>query len=199
MEPPQTYHAASQLLLMFIALWQFSFNISNSAITALLRFFRFFFKYIGINLVYAPLTELSDKIPLSLSSFYKVINLHGIKYEKYVVCPACSSVYENSHCIKHKANGTAESKNCTHVFFPNHPQRSRRKPCSHVLLKKVRTKRSYIFRPIKTYPYRPLRLSIEQLIKRNNSFLDDCEKWRTREVPNGYLCDIHDGLMWKEF
>ena len=150
-------------------------------------------------MVYAPLTELSDKIPLSLSSFYKVINLHGIKYEKYVVCPACSSVYENSHCIKHKANGTAESKNCTHVFFPNHPQRSRRKPCSHVLLKKVRTKRSYIFRPIKTYPYRPLRLSIEQLIKRNNSFLDDCEKWRTREVPNGYLCDIHDGLMWKEF
>lgn len=125
---------------------------------------------------YAPRIELSNKVPLSLSSFYKVVNISEVEYEKYVVCPACSSVYENSHCVKHRANGTMKSKNCTHVFFPNHPQRACRKPCSNVLLKKVRTKRSYIFSFIKSYPYKPLRLFIEQLIKRNNYFPDDCEK-----------------------
>lgn len=145
------------------------------------------------------LTELSDYIPLSLDGFYKAVNIHGEQYEKYVVCPACDSVYESDYCIKRKANGTIEPKNCTHVSYPNHPHVSRRMPCSSVLLKKVRTKVGHIFRPIKTYPYKSLRLSIEQLIKMNPSFLDICEKWRSRVVPDGYICDIYDGLIWQDF
>ena len=62
---------------------------------------------------------------------------------------------------------------------------------------KVRTKAGHIFRPIKTYPYKSLRLSIEQLVKKNPSFFDDCEKWRHRTVPDGYICDIYVSLFWK--
>ena len=25
------------------------------------------------------------------------------------------------------------------------------------------------------------------------------EKWRTRSVPDGYLCDVYDGLIWRKF
>ena len=37
-----------------------------------------------------------------------------------------------------------------------------------------------------------------QLIKKKG-FIDKCERWRTREVPDGYLCDIYDGKTWKHF
>ena len=48
------------------------------------------------------------------------------------------------------------------------------------------------------YPYRPLRKSIEQLAKRQG-FIESCEKWKTRQPPDEYLCDVYDGLVWRKF
>lgn len=28
---------------------------------------------------------------------------------------------------------------------------------------------------------------------------DMCEQWRQRIVPAGYLCDVYDGKVWKDF
>ena len=47
---------------------------------------------------------------------------------------------------------------------------------------------------VKVYPKR----SIEQLVKRKG-FVSSYEKWRTRSVPDGYLCDVYDGLIWRKF
>ena len=52
--------------------------------------------------------------------------------------------------------------------------------------------------PIKVYPYKCLKKSIEKLVKREG-FLENCEKWRKRIVPEGFLCDIYDGALRKKF
>ena len=59
------------------------------------------------------------------------------------------------------------------------------------LLKRVRTKCGYVLSPIKVYSYKHLKKSIElqHLVKRKG-FVDSCERWRAREVPEGFICDI---------
>lgn len=79
-----------------------------------------------------------------------------------------------------------------------HSHISRRIPCGTTLLKTIRRKGRYDLEPFKVYCYKSLRQSIEQLIKRKG-FIDKCERWRSREVPDGYLCDIYDGANWKHF
>lgn len=101
-------------------------------------------------------------------------------------------------CVRVKANGETESEYCKHVQYPMHPHVSRRRPCGALLLKKVRTKSGYTLRANKVYSYKSLKNSIQQLAKRKG-FLANCEKWRDRQVPDGYVCDIYDGLVWKQF
>ena len=60
---------------------------------------------------------------------------------------------------------------------------------NHTLLKTIRRKGSSILEPFRVYCYKSLWQSIEQLVKRKG-FIDKYEKWRSREVPDGYLCDI---------
>ena len=105
---------------------------------------------------------------------------------------------EYNDCVEVRRNGQKESKRCQHVHFPNHPHASRRNPCEAILVKKVRAKQGYILSPIKVYPYKPLKTPIEQFAKRKG-FLLSCEKWRTRSVPDGFLCDIYDGKIWERY
>lgn len=30
-------------------------------------------------------------------------------------------------------------------------------------------------------------------------FLEKCEKWRSRKVSDGYICDVFDGAVWRSF
>ena len=52
-----------------------------------------------------------------------------------------------------------------------------------------------MLRPIKVYPYKSLKKSVQELVKREG-FLTNCEKWRTRAVPDDYVCN---GSVWKQF
>ena len=184
-------------LLAILVLWQFSFKISNAALTALLKILKQFFLYIGHVFELKPIHRIGDCIPLTLSTVYRNLSLKKYDFNTFVVCPSCHSIYDYSKCFEVKF-GRKESKKCSHVFHPNHPHISHRKPCDTTLLKTVRRKRSYDLEPFKVYCYKSLRQSIEQLVKRKG-FIDKCEKWRSREVPDGYLCDIYDGAVWKHF
>ena len=84
------------------------------------------------------------------------------------------------------------------MYYPNHSQKSRRKQCEAILLKKDKIKNGHALTPIKVYPYKSLQKSIEQLVRREG-FLASCEKWRNRSVPDGHLCDIYDGHIWKRY
>jgi len=52
--------------------------------------------------------------------------------------------------------------------------------------------------PFKTYCYYPLYKSLPQILQRS-SYLELCEKWRSRVVPERVLSDVYDGRVWKEF
>ena len=105
------------------------------------------------------------------------------------------TIYESDDCIEMSLIGhQKESKRCRHVHYPNHPRASSRTLCGSLLLKKVRCKSGYKLSPIKFYPYKCLRKSIEQFVKREG-FLENCEKWRKWIVSEGFLCDIYVGAL----
>ena len=90
-------------------------------------------------------------------------------------------------------------KTYSYVPFPNHPQKSKRKPCGQNLLRKVTlkggTEKLYSF---KVYCYKSIRERLSDTLA-GPTIASRCEEWRDRITPEGYLCDIFDGKVWKEF
>ena len=187
-----------KVLLMFLTMWQFAFKISNSAITALLRFMRYFILSIGRAFSCDAIMDIAHSVPLTLSTVHKLISLENDHFVNFVVCPKCDSVYEFQDCIDMDNNGLQQAKDCSHIDFPNHPQASHRNPCGAKLLKQVRRKHGSSLVPIKVYPYMSLKESFGKFVKRE-SFLAICEQWRIRTPPQGFLCDIYDGKVWQMF
>jgi len=185
-----------KVLLIFLATWQYAFKISNNAMTNLLCFLKFFVKSIGIAFGNDKIKTNSDSVPSNFNALHKCLHSFENDFISYVVCPTCSSVYEYNDCVVTRANGIKESKDCSHISYPNHPHLSRRKPCGTTLLKKVQTKSGYILKAFKTYPYMPLSKSLSRLLNKDN-FIMKCQKWRSRIVPEDYLCDVYDGRVWK--
>ena len=178
-----TFLGQLKLLLYFIVIWQFAFNISNAAITNLLHFMKHFISALGHAFRSDTMQDMGDALPVTLQSVHRLISLQDNDFIKYVVCPKCESIYDYKNCFVIARNGQKESKNCVHVSFPNHPQLARRTPCGAMLLKKVRVKHGYVLSTIKAYPYKPLRRTVELLAKRKG-FLQCCEHWRDRAVPH---------------
>ena len=81
-------------LLKFLIIWQFAFRISNAAITALLHLFKQFFLYFGRVFHCKQLQEMSDAVPLTLSTIHRLLSIKEDDFDLYVVCPSCDSVYE---------------------------------------------------------------------------------------------------------
>lgn len=176
-------------------LWQFTFKVSNAAFTALLQIIKQFFIYAGHSLGLTSVQEIGESIPLTLAAVYRLMNIQSNDFETYVVCPVYHSIYSYHSCYETKF-GQKESKLCSHVAHPKHVHKNQRKPCGATLLKKVRKKGGYDLEPFKVYPYKSLR--VERLAQRKG-FLEKCEKWRSREVSGGYICDVFDGAVWRSF
>ena len=182
-------------------LLQFAYNLSNAAVSSLLRFLKFFIRELGIAFQCQPLVLASNHIPVRLGTVHSLFGIKEREFIKYVVCPKCHSVYNYEDCVnKSTSHGRSTSKLCKHIAYPNHPHQSRRTPCDTLLLKTVKTKRGISLQPFKIYPYCSLRYSMASLASRT-SFLDECEKWRNRLVraPPSLLGDIYDGAIWKQF
>lgn len=133
--------------------------------------------------------------------------MHGVKklcgnmadkFEKYVVCPRCHSIYLYADCFT-IVGGRKVPKNCPHIAYPKHSQSSRRKACNETLLSEVTlangTKRYY---PRKVYCYMPLISSLSSLLEKEG-IVEACEHWRLRSIPSGVYGDIYDGRVWKQF
>ena len=184
-------------ILFFLLFWQFSFKVSNAAMMCLLRFLKFFILLIGNAFNSSPIVHIGNRVPLSISYLHKLININKTDFDIYVVCPDCDSIYEFDDCIERRC-GNFESKHCKYVHFPNHPILCHRKTCNTLLLKKVRCKNGTNYRPVKCYPYMPLKKSIARLAKKKN-FIKNCELWRERQIHQNILCDIYDGEVWETF
>ena len=138
-----------------------------------------------------------------LIMYKNVLSCTGISstdFIEYVVCPSCHSVYAFEDCIE-SIGREKRPKPCSHLPYPNHPHRSRRRPCGASLLKTVRNGRGHHkLVPIKVFAYMPLSKSLKIVAKRPG-FLAACEQWRDRQcfIPTSCLGDIYCGQIWYDF
>ena len=195
---PQTTWMFSLMswLCLFLALWQYTFSITDTALEHLIKFLKAFFMVLGQRSSEA--TVLAAMMPPSLYMLFKHIGCNKIEFRKYVVCTSCYKLYKLEDCIE-TVQGIPYSKLCSNVLYPNHPQKQHRRPCGQLLMMKfVTASGKTLLYPLKTYCYLPVQKSLELLVSRKG-FMDSCEVWRKRESIDGIYSDIYDGKIWKEF
>jgi len=185
-------------MLVFLLLWSSFYKISATALNHLVKFLQYALFTIATNSV--KLTELVAVFPTSLYLVKKYFGLLSDEFDQYVICPKCGSLYAFTECVETTATGELLPKLqiCNHVAFREHPHMSRRQPCGHRLLKEVNTQKGKNYYPLKAYCYYSIRQSIAKILGRNDN-LNRCEEWRRRSIPDGYLADIYEGAVWKEF
>lgn len=181
---------------LFLALWQYVFGITDTALEHLIKFMKAFFTVLGNRS--DDLLNLAALMPPSLYLFRKRMECELTQFEKYVVCQKCFKLYKMNECIE-KIRGITYSKKCNNILFPNHPSRQYRKPCGQLLMMTFETSsgRKLLY-PLKTYCYMSIQKSLKILIERPG-FLNKCEEWRTKPTYPNIMSDIYDGNLWKEF
>ena len=188
-------------LLLFLLLWQAMFKVADRAIVLLLKFFKLFLTGIGKILQAKVLLKFAKIIPETLYLIEKNLGLQKDSFIRYAVCPKCKTLYNYEDCIRRKPNGEAVSAKCSHVSYPHHPHRTRRRPCGSILMKTMRSRTGKTFlHPKQVYCFRKVSDSLQDLINKPN-FMEHCEKWRNRptQLPDNILGDCFEGRVWKEF
>lgn len=112
-----------QALYLFLLIWQAAYQVSNTAMSSIIRFLKYFILVLGRAYQSKLLSESSEALPVSIGALCHMLDLDKHVFTVYVVCPKCDSLYEYQDCIKHLSDGTKESVRCCHITMPNHPQR----------------------------------------------------------------------------
>ena len=198
-EPGRSQQRGSTIvrwMLLFLCLWASFCSISDNALEILLLFLRAVFDSLAT--VFPVVAGFATLFPQTLHIFRKHLGIDKDKFMKYVVCPKCHSLYNFEDCYRY-SNGRNVPVNCSFVEYPSHRQLFRRTKCGEPLLKEVTLKsgRTKLY-PFKVYCYNSIIENLRRFIKRPG-FLVKCEMWRKRNVPNGFLADIFDGRVWKEW
>jgi len=181
--------------VVFIFLWASFYGISAMAVNHLLQYLHHMLSTLA---VHSPaVASVVAAFPSSLYLMKKMFGIGTDKFEKYVICGKCESLYQYSECFHYSLFGKTP-KTCPHVSFPNHPYVSRRNQCGHQLVKEIVTKKGKKHYPLKSYCYMPLVKSMTAILKREN-MLDQCELWRKRKTTRGAFSDIYDGDIWQNF
>ena len=182
-------HLVKPLHYLFVLLlfWQTTYKVSGAGVKCLIRFIKYFFYLLGKMFQCDSLVHASSFIPATIGRIEQLVGLTKGTFIDYVVCPKCSCIYEYNDCVL-SVSGRKQLKKCCHVEYPNHPRVSRRKSCGTVLLKSQKKKKGTMLTPIKVFPYRPLKRSISQLLKRSG-FIEKCELRRSRAalIPDDFL------------
>lgn len=181
---------------MFLCTWQAVSALPDSAMNHLLSFLWTFFSQLGEESVI--FSSFAAVFPGSVYLLWKKLGLKKDNFLKFVVCRKCFSIYKYEECFLNVEGQTISGK-CSYKEFPNHTQLARRKQCGELLLKHVTlsdgTTKLY---PFKSYCYKPLQQSLQNLVRRPG-FEDKCEIWRSRKQQPGFMTDVYDGKIWKEF
>lgn len=87
----------------------------------------------------STLSEFVKQLPKSFIQARKYIGHNRDDFTRYVSCPKCHYIYDIDICTIRMPDRTIQSRKCTFVKFPNHPQRVHRmKKCDTVLMKPVK-------------------------------------------------------------
>ena len=186
----------SQYLIAFLLALQAHYHLSGKVLGLVLNFFRVFLGVLGrFSTICA---RIAETIPPSV---HKLWRLHGScvqSVQRYVVCRKCYNIY----CFRDCIDGTGNlqlSKKCSFQQYPNHPHSHMRERCGSTLLKTVElVSGRKVFYPFLMYCYLGLECSIQPFLM-SASFVNACEQWRTRCVPDGVYSDVYDGSIWNAF
>ena len=185
-----------RISLIFFMLWASFYGISASALNHLIKLLHYVFTILKKNVSTA--TEFLNSFPTSLYMLKKYLGFSEDAFVEFVICEKCGSLHTFKECFVRNRTGDDIPKLCNHIAFPNHPYPSLRKACSHHLLKEIRLKSSLKYSAIKAYCFSPLKTSFMNILQRKG-YLDMCEQWRNRVLPDTALADIYDGAVWKEW
>ena len=183
-------------MLIFLCLWSSFCSLSDNAFEVLLAFLRAVFDSVGT--IFPLVASFAVLFPKSVHLLRKQLGVDQDKFIKYVVCPKCHSLYNFDDCYE-TLHRRKVSKTCTFVQHPHHRQRFRRTACGEPLLKEVslKTGETKLY-PFKVYCYHSIIDNLKHFLQRPG-FEAKCELWRSRDIPEGYLADIFDGRIWKEW
>lgn len=148
----EVYFCIQNVLILFVLAWLMIFRIPNIAIGVLFWF---------ISILLLKLSEMCseviqmmyDSFPDSLERAHLMQDVDANKFEKFVVCPKCHTVYDPSDLTG--------ISNCSFVSFPRHPQHHMRMKCNAALFKSVHTVSGKImFIPRKVFCYQMCSVTI---------------------------------------
>ena len=166
-------------------MFQSLFRLSDTALNTLLTFLAMFFRTLSKRFVASPQSFIS-RLPLNMRSIHTNSKSN---FRKYVCCPTCQSIYSWDQCILKLPTGRVESKRCSFVRFPNHPQVQHRKPCDTVLMKEVKSSAGkVVLYPKLIYCYKSIVETLQEMLNRPD-FSVKCEAWRTRSHQDGVYND----------
>lgn len=183
-------------LLIFLCLWSSFCTLSDNALEILLSFLRAVFD--TLTTLFPVVGSFAMLFPRSVHLLRKQLGLDKDRFTKYVVCPKYHSLYVFEDCYE-VLRGKRITKKCSFVQFPNHRQHFCRTKCDEPLLKEVSLKSGETkLYPRKVYCYNSVIANLRDFLQRPG-FVEKCELWRSRDMPNGFLADIFDGRIWKEW
>ena len=118
-----THHGILHIVLLFLSVWASFYGISARALDHLITFLHHMFS----TLVTASVASLATLFPSSLYQVQKYFGLQTDKFEKYVICGKCGSLYCYNECLETSHNGSSQTpKLCKHIEYRYHPFESRR-------------------------------------------------------------------------
>ena len=189
----------SYILSYFLLFFQLCYHVSDRGLYQVLNFICSIFEWLSAILPGNDLaSKISSNFPRTIYSLRKVFGLNS-KLLRYCVCPSCHHLYREEDCVVKGPCGTLVSRTCDHVEFPNHPQKKHRAKCGKELLKRIKVGKKWKLVPRKVYVYISVKQSIQQLASRPG-FFESCEAWRKQgSIMDGFMTDIYDGKLWKEW
>ena len=156
---------------MFLFTWQRIFRISDTGMGVL---FLFFATFIGLLVSLFGLNHISEfvkHLPKTVLQARKFVGHYRDNFTKYVSCPKCHYVYDMDICKIRMPDKSIQSRKCTFVKFPNHPQRVHQKRCDAVLMKSIKTSAgTTILYPHQTFCYRSIIGALQDFMKKNKFY-----------------------------
>ena len=192
------YSPLIRLYIFVLFMFQTLFRISDNALDVLFKFLSMFLKTVGQKISSLP-QSFVDCLPNSLNSAPKGVENNQNKFDRYVCCPSCHSLYHIRECVLRGTSGKLQSNKCSFIRFPSHPQPQHRKPCDTQLMKEVKCRSKGVsFYPRFVYCYKSVIESLQQMLEQPD-FFEKCEQWRKKQHKSGVYADVYDGEIWKQF
>ena len=178
----------------FLLIWQVTCHISDNGITWLLRFIVSWLEILGFEAPNPVLSEVIRTFPRSLHLLRHFLDIDRDTFNKFVVCPKCTKLYDYDSCLT-VVNNQQCAKTCSNTFY----SRGKRNTCGATLLTKVMLKHGKeCFYPIKYYCCNSISNDLEKLVQREG-FGELCEKWRQRKLAENEMADVYDGNLWQSY